>query len=165
MLKEATEDMPFFAAMLKEATEDMPQGVTTRFRNGSIFNLSRLKASTKVTEALIRELLFADDCMMSCHMQPDLQHMTTKFSNAAKNYGLQISITSTEVMFQPALGKPYVEPTITIDNLQLPITKQFKYLGSVLSNDAQMDEDIKARSARRAANTVAYKKGSGNPMV
>ena len=68
----------FFAAMLKEATEDMPQGVTIRFRNGSIFNLSRLKASTKVTEALIRELLFADDCMMSCHMQPDLQHNDDK---------------------------------------------------------------------------------------
>ena len=51
----------FFAAMLKEAMEDMPQGVTIRFRNGSIFNLFRLKASTKVTEVLIRELLCADD--------------------------------------------------------------------------------------------------------
>jgi len=118
---------------------------------GSIFNLSRLKASTKVTEALIRELLFADDCMMSCHTQPDLQHMTTKFSNAAKNYELQISIAKTEVMYQAAPGKPYVEPTITIDNLQLPITKQFKYLGSVLSNDAQMDEDIKARISKASS--------------
>ena len=54
----------FFAAMLKEATEDMPQGVSIRFRNGSVFNFSRLKASTKVT-LLIRELLFADDCMLS----------------------------------------------------------------------------------------------------
>ena len=77
----------FFAAMLKEATEDMPQGVIIIFRNGSIFNLSRLKASRKVTEALIRELLFADDCMMSCHTQPDLQHMTNKFSNAEQNWG------------------------------------------------------------------------------
>ena len=72
------------------------------------------------------------------------EHMTTKFPNTAKSYGLQISITKTEVMYQLAPGTPYVEPTITIDNLQLPITKQFKYLGSVLSNDAQMDEDIKA---------------------
>ena len=38
----------FFAAMLQETTEDMPQGVSIRFRNGSVFNLSRLKASTKV---------------------------------------------------------------------------------------------------------------------
>ena len=82
--------------------------------------------------------------------------MTSKFSNAAKRYGLQISITKAEVMYQPA----------PIDDLQLPITKRFKYLGSVLSNDAQMDEDIKAiGSAWRAAPTVAYKKGSGNPMA
>ena len=86
--------------------------------------------------------------------------MTTKFSNATKNYELQIRITKTEVMYQPAPGTPYVEPTITIDNLQLPITKQFKYLGSVLSNDAQMDEDIKARISK--AN-IAYKKWSGIP--
>ena len=75
----------FIAALLKEVTEDMPQGVTIIFRNGSIFNLSRMKHSTKVTEAFIRELLFADDCMMSCHTQPDLCNiMTTEFSNAAK---------------------------------------------------------------------------------
>ena len=58
-----------------------------------------------------------------------------------------------------------MEPTITIENLQLPITKQFKYLGSVLSSDAQLDEDIKARISKAAAHTVVYKKGSGNPIV
>ena len=77
--------------------------------------------------------------------------LTTKFSNAAKSYGLQISITKTEVMYQPAPGKPYVEPSITIDTVQLPVTKQFKYLSSVLSNDAQMDEDIKARISKASS--------------
>ena len=51
-------------------------------------------------------------------------------------------------MHQPAPDTPYVEPTITIDNLQLSITKQFKYLCTVLSNDAQMDEDIKPRISK-----------------
>ena len=54
-------------------------------------------------------------------------------------------------MLRPASDKPYVEPTIIIDNLQLPITKQFKYLGSVLSNDAQMDEDIKATISKASS--------------
>ena len=60
------------------------------------------------------------------------------------------SVTETEVMYQPAPGKPYVEPRITIENLRLPVTKQFKYLGNVLSNDAQIDIQariIKASSA------------------
>ena len=101
--------------------------------------------------------------MINCHTQPDLRHMTTKFSNAAKNYGLQISITKTEVVYQPAPGKTYVEPAITIDDLQLPITKQFKYLGSVLSNDAQMDEDITARITRQQRLWSPTRKGLETP--
>src|SRR5271165_2056677 len=54
-------------------------------------------------------------------------------------------------MYQPAPGKPYVEPNITIENLRLPVTKQFKYLGSVLSNDAQTDEDIQARISKKSS--------------
>ena len=33
----------------------------------------------------------------------------------------------------------------------MPITKQFKYLGNVLSNEAQMDEDIKARISKASS--------------
>ena len=141
----------FFAAMLKEATEDMPQGVSIRFRSGKIFNLSRLKTSSKVTEALIRELLFADDCMMVAHTEHDLQKMVTRFSNASKNYGLQISITKTEVMFQPAPGKIHTEPEIIVDGAKLTNVKRFTYLGSVLTSDAQMDDDIKARISKASS--------------
>ena len=66
-------------------------------------------------------------------------------------------------MYQPAPGKPYVELTITIDNLQLPITKQFKCLGSVLSNDAQMDEDIKARISKASSLRSPTRKGLETP--
>ena len=69
-------------------------------------------------------------------------------------------------MYQPAPGKPYMEPSITIENLRLPVTKQFKYLGSVLSNDAQIDKDIQARiSKASSASTVAYRKEFGSPTV
>ena len=47
----------FFAAMLKEATEDMPQAVTIRFRNGSIFNLSRLKRTESRLKASSKNLI------------------------------------------------------------------------------------------------------------
>ena len=141
----------FFAAMLKEATDDMPHGVTIRFRSGKIFNLARLKASTKVIEALIRELLFADDCMMVAHSEGDLQQMMTRFANAAANYGLQISITKTEIMYQPAPGKTHIEPNITIDGSQLTSVKRFTYLGSVLTSDAQIDDDIKARLSKASS--------------
>ena len=44
-----------------------------------------------------------------------------------------------------------MEPSITIENLRVPVTKQFKHLGSVLSNDAQMDEDIQARISKASS--------------
>ena len=63
-----------------------------------------------------------------------------------------------------------MEPTIKIDNLQPAITKQFKHLGNVLSNDAQMDEVIKARisKARRSYGRLqerVWKVIEANPMV
>ena len=64
---------------------------------------------------------------------------------------MQVIVIKAEVIYQPAPGKLYVEPTIVIDDLQLHITKQFKYLGSVLSNDAQMDADIKTRISKASS--------------
>ena len=37
-----------------------------------------------------------------------------RFSSACDNFGLTISIKNTKVMFQPASGKPYQEPNITV---------------------------------------------------
>ena len=126
----------------------MPQGVSIRFRNGSVFNLSRLKASTKVTDALIRELHFADDCMLSIQNWICYKWRPS-FQTLQKLQALRlISVTKIEVMYhQPAPGTPYMEPSITIENLRLPVSKQFKYL-SVLSNDAQIDEDIQDRISK-----------------
>jgi len=53
-----------FAAMLKDAFRDNSlAGVYLRARtDGGILNLRRLQAKTKVLTAIIRELLFANDC-------------------------------------------------------------------------------------------------------
>ena len=76
-----------FAAMLKEATEDMPQGVSIRFRNGSVFNLSRLKASTKVTEALIRELLLLMTACWAVILSRICNKWRPSFQTLPKNTG------------------------------------------------------------------------------
>ena len=58
----------FYTAMLSEATRDLQCGVFTRFRTTrKLFNLSRLRASTKVFEQILHELLYADDCALEAH--------------------------------------------------------------------------------------------------
>ena len=91
----------FFSVLLLEAKEDLPDGIFIRFRtNGSLSNLRRLLARTKILEELITELLFADDCAPLAHTEKALQHIVNHFSNAAMNFGLTISLKKTEVLYQ-----------------------------------------------------------------
>ena len=88
--------------MLLEAKKDLPDGIYIRFRtDGSLFNIRRFLARTKTIEKLITELLFADDCALFAHTEEALQRIVNRFSDAAKNFGLTISLKKTEVLYQP----------------------------------------------------------------
>ena len=88
--------------MLREAKQDLPDVIYIRFRtDGSLFNLRRLLVCTKTIEKLITELLFADGCDLFANTEEALQHIVNRFSDAAKNFGLTISLKKTEVLCQP----------------------------------------------------------------
>ena len=97
----------FFSIMLREVKEDLPDGIYIRLRtDGSLFNLRRLLERTKTIEELITELLFADDCALLAHTEEASQHIINCFSDAAKNFGLTISLKKTEVLsFQTGFNK------------------------------------------------------------
>ena len=90
----------FFSIMLREAKDALPNGIFIRFRaDGSLFNIWRLLARTKTIEELITELQFADDCALLAHTEEALQHIVNRFSNAAKNFGLTISLKKTCLLY------------------------------------------------------------------
>ena len=116
----------FFSNMLREAKEDLPDGIYIRFRrDGSVFNLRRLLARTKSIEELITELLFADDCAPLAHTEEASQHIVNRFSDAAKNFGLTISLKKTEVLYQPPPRVEYSPPDISIDDINLRTVEHF----------------------------------------
>ena len=95
----------FFAAMLMDAFGDDNLGIGINYRyDGSIFNLRRLQAKTKVTKDTINDLLFADDCALNATSEADMQQCTNKFSEACDNFGLTINTKKTEVMYQSPPG-------------------------------------------------------------
>ena len=54
-----------FSAMLSEAFRDADDGITIRYRmDGKLLNLWRLQAKSKMKEATVRDLLFADDLLL-----------------------------------------------------------------------------------------------------
>ena len=142
-----------FSAMLTDAFRDSDVGIGIRYRfDGSLFNLRRLQAKTKVSTDTINDLLFADDCALNAASEADMQHSVDKFSDACDNFGLTISTKKTEVMHQPAPGKPYVEPNISVNGKRLNVVEKFTYLGSTLSRTAVIDDEVNTRLAKASAS-------------
>nr|KAG5698969.1 hypothetical protein BaRGS_033482 [Batillaria attramentaria] len=104
-----------FSAMLSDAFRNNNDGVRIRYRtDGKLFNPRRLQAATKAREIFIRDL-FADGCALNAGSEQEMQTSMDRFSVACDNFGLTISTKKTEVMSQPAAGKPYQEPHITVN--------------------------------------------------
>ena len=142
-----------FSTMLNDAFHDNDLGALIRFRtDGNVFNLRRLKSRTRTSKLLIKDLLFADDCALLAHTIDDIQAITNAFARSARRFGLTISLKKTEVMYQPKPGADYSAPIITIDNNPLNVVDKFTYLGSTLSQNAMIDDDVSTRIGKASAS-------------
>ena len=72
-----------------------------------------------------------------------MQKGVDQVSDSCDSYDLTISIKKTEVVYQPAPGKPYKEITKVVD--------KFTYLGSTLSRVVYIDDEVNARIAKASA--------------
>ena len=141
----------FFSMLLKHAFGDVKEGIFLRTRSdGRLFNLARLKAKTKVREAMIRDMLFADDAGIATHTEEELQLLMDRLSTACKEFGLIISLPKTKILSQGSS----TEPSIKIDNYELGVVEDFPYLGSNISESLSLDSEINKRIGK-AAGTLS----------
>ena len=141
--------------MLNDAFHD-DLGALNRFRtDGNVFNLRRLNSKTRTSKVLIRDLLFADDCELLAQTVDDIQAITNAFARSARRFVMTISLKKTEVIYQPNPGADYTAPTITIDNNPLKVTDKFTYLGSTISQNALIDDEISARIGKASGSHQA----------
>ena len=157
-----------FSAMLSDAFRDGDVGIRLKYRtDGKLFNLRRLQAKTKVLTDIIRDFLFADDCALNASTETDMQCSVDKFAKACTDFGLTISTKKTEVLHQPAPGRDYVPPNITVNGESLKNVDRFTYLGSTLSQNTTIDDEVNTRIARasvaygRLQSTVWKRRGIG----
>ena len=118
--------------------------------DGRLFNLTRLRAKTKVREVLIRDMLLPDEAAVVAHTQEELQSLMDCFSQASKDFGLTISLKKTNVLGQDTESPP----VITIDDYELDAVCQFTYLGSTITDNLSLDAEINKRIGK-AASTLA----------
>ena len=144
--------------MLNDAFRDCNQGIYIRYRSsGKRFNIRRFAVKTKVLLALVRNLLYADDCDLVAHTESDMQCFMDRLSEACKAFGLTISLDKTVVMFQPAPGTVYVEPSIYTDGKKLKVVDKFTYLGSTINRLCSLDDEIALRLKKATGAFSALK--------
>ncbi|KAI0232616.1 hypothetical protein LSAT2_017074 [Lamellibrachia satsuma] len=118
--------------------------------DGKLFNLARLRAKTKATEVYVREMLFADDAALTAHSGEALQRLVNPFAHACREFGLTISLKTTNVIARDASQVPSVK----INDYTLEVVEDFTYLGSNISDNLSLDTEIN-RCIGNAACTMA----------
>uniref|UniRef100_A0A914UWL0 Reverse transcriptase domain-containing protein n=1 Tax=Plectus sambesii TaxID=2011161 RepID=A0A914UWL0_9BILA len=90
-------------------------------------------------------MLYADDIVLGARNQGDLQQKLQKWKDCLHQHGLQINTAKTEYM---AAGLNTANHnTIHLDGSPITRVESFKNLGSVLSEEGNIDEDVKSRMA------------------
>ncbi|BHF77789.1 hypothetical protein SprV_0602089900 [Sparganum proliferum] len=81
-----------------------------------------------------------------------MQRSMYLFSTACENFGLVINTQNTVVMHQPpppnTATPPADAPKISVNGTQLQVVEHFPYLGSTLSRNTKIDDEVARRISK-----------------
>ena len=120
-------------------------------QSADLFNVAHFRAKTKTTRILMRELLFADDSALVAHSAEEMQKIVDAFSDASKKSDLKIIIKKTEMLYQPNSTRTR-EEDVMVDGNKLNSVLEFTYLGSTISSNGCIDDEIQRRMAKASAS-------------
>nr|VZH99525.1 unnamed protein product [Spirometra erinaceieuropaei] len=141
-----------FSAMLMEAYRDERPGTRIAYRtDGHLLNPRRMHFQSRVSTTTVHELLFADDCVLNTTSEEEMQRSMDLFSAACENFGLVINTQKRVVMHQPppnSATHPNAPPQISVNGTQLQVVENFPYLGSTLSRNTKIDDEVANRISK-----------------
>ncbi|BHF66055.1 hypothetical protein SprV_0200906900 [Sparganum proliferum] len=142
-----------FPAMLMDAYRDeRPLGIRIAYRtDGQLLNQRRMHFQSRVSTTTVHELLFADDCPLNTTSEEEMQWSMDLFSAACEYFGLVINTQKTVVMHQPppkSATHPNAPPQISVNGTQLQVMENFPYLGSTLSRNTKIDDEVANRISK-----------------
>ena len=112
----------------------------------------------------MRELLFADDNALVAHSAEEMQKIVDAFSDASKKFGLKINIKKTEVLYQLKSTRTR-EENIMVDENKLNSVVEFTYLGSTISSNGCIDDEIQRGWPRLVHLSADYARDSGTTTM
>ena len=133
--------------MLEMAFKDTSEGVYIQTRKeADLFNVAQLKAKSKTSTKVVREMLFADESALAAHSAyaEDMKSSLEKFARTADQFSLKINSEKTEFPYQPPkfqFSTSLLEE-ISTGTESLVKCKTFKYLGSTVSENAWLEDEL-----------------------
>ncbi|XP_076904920.1 uncharacterized protein LOC143560516 [Bidens hawaiensis] len=102
--------------------------------------------SKSIQEILPWGMIFADDIVLVAERKQDLNMRLEEWRTALERKGLRISSSKTEYLHCDFGGANDNEDIqITIEGQVVPQVTKFKYLGSFVQNDGELDSDVALR--------------------
>ncbi|BHF78991.1 hypothetical protein SprV_0602210800 [Sparganum proliferum] len=140
-----------FSAMLMDGYRDERPGIRIAYnKDGQLLNQRRMHFQSRVSTTTVHELLFADDCALNTTSEEEMQRSMNLFSAACENFGLVINTQKTVVMHQPppnSVTAPNA-PKISVNGTQLQVVENYPYLGSTLSRNTKIDDEVANRISK-----------------
>lgn len=98
-------------------------------------------------KSVINNIFFADDASFFDKDIENVQIIISQFNKICGDFGLAISVPKTKALTFEAdtCQKKSTEETVVIDSEKLEITKNFKYLGGMLSSNTKCETEIEKR--------------------
>ena len=136
----------YLAAAQETMCTNLNSGVFIKTRtDDKLFNLAKLRASTKTKEICVRELLYADDSAFVATDSIVTQVIADRFSCAARHFGMEINVPRTELLYQPPPNKPPTYNDIILNRSALQKVEHFTYLESTVTNSNSSDLEVDRR--------------------
>jgi len=121
-------------------------GIPINFRlDGNLFNIRRLQTNTKVSSDTSFDLQYADDAAIPSHTAVGLQHSLDLLAATYQRAGLIVNTKKTEVLTQSVNTSFAAHRTFTVHGDSLNDVHQFTYLGSILTSDCDLNNEIQQR--------------------
>nr|VZI09519.1 unnamed protein product [Spirometra erinaceieuropaei] len=137
--------------MLIDAYRDERPGIRIAYRtDGHLLNQQRMHFHSRVSTTTVHELLFADDCALNTTLEEEMQRSMDLFSAACEDFGLVINTQKTVVMHQPPSNSATASNAaqISVNGTQLQVVENFPYLGSTLSRNTKIDDEVANRISK-----------------
>ena len=133
-------------------------GVTSGVRHGCVLspllfiaNMNKIAREANCNPEDLNEMLFANNQSLVHEKEGELQEHTNSLNTQCENFNMKISISETETM---KVSRTPGCLNINIDGTTLKQVSDFKYLGSIFTEDGHHNREIE--TGVQKANSISY---------